>query len=342
LRGALGSACQELKFGLTWTYRRLTGTSALGPLAASYARMLEDMARCPPRYAPSEHWRDVNRAFTRHLHVGGLDRFKSRFFGRRWAAYAPDHPRIYESFIWQYHSRLALEDDERLLERVAEPERGANDVMPVAGRLFSSDLLQSIDEYYAICRGLPARERSERPSGGDLRRPRVVMELGAGYGRLAWLFLTVRPGTTYVIVDLPESLVVSQHYLTAELPHLRVARYEETRLLERVSRADLTGRDLWFFLPWQLDRLEDLSVDAFVNIYSLQEMTRENISAYLAAAGRLTRRRAYVKQHRTERNLADGIVVTSADYPVPSGWRMVAERTCRLWQHVFERTYDIG
>lgn len=331
LRGAIRAAVTDLRFFLVDLFRRLTRTSALGEGAARYRAMVADLERTSEELMPSKHWQSLSREFERHARVDGLKNFKSRFFGRRWAAYSSDSPRIFESCVWQYWNTLAKEDREGLLQ-LEEPERGANEIVTIQGRRYSTDLLQSIDEYYAITEGLPVEPGKQR----------IVLELGAGYGRLAWVFLKARPDVTYVIVDLPQSLFVAQEYLTAELPGLAVGRYEETRERGSFSRDELATRRLWFLEPWQLGRVGTCVVDVFINVYSLQEMTHENIQAYLCEVARLTTVRLFLKQHFLEKNQYDKISVKQEDYDVPEGWVLQLDRTSRLYQHVFERRWEVS
>ena len=332
LRGAISAAVKDFRFFLVNLLRRLTRTSALGDAAPRYRAMVADLARTSENFLPSRQWAGLNKEFDQHLRVDGLERFKSRYFGRRWAAYSTDSPRIFQSMLWQYYSTLKREDPEGLLDRLEEPERGGNDVVTIAGKRYSSDLLQSIDEYYAITRDLPVVPGKKR----------IVMELGAGYGRLAWVFLKARPDVTYVIVDLPHSLFVAEEYLTAELPDLAIARYAEGRDRHGFGRTDLELKRLWLLQPWQLGRVGTCSIDVFANIYSLQEMTHENVDAYMCEIARLTTLRLFLKQHFVENNQFDGIAMRREDYDVPEGWKLLLDRTSRLYQHVFERAWDVA
>ena len=58
--------------------------------------------------------------------------------------------------------------------------------------------------------------------GNSVAIDRPIIEIGAGYGRLAYVFVKARPGCKYWIVDLPPALYVSQQYLSAVLPDRKV------------------------------------------------------------------------------------------------------------------------
>ena len=93
----------------------------------------------------------------------------------------------------------------------------------------SQDLGNSTLEFYAIAEAL----------GREDPGPNGVLELGAGYGRLAWLYLAAFPRLRYLIVDIPPALALSQEYLT--------------RLFPRQARRfgfDISTRTLTWELSW--------------------------------------------------------------------------------------------
>ena len=52
----------------------------------------------------------------------------------------------------------------------------------------------------------------------DVRVPRSLLEIGAGWGGLAYQFKKVFPKATYIIVDLPQSIIFSATYLKTAFP----------------------------------------------------------------------------------------------------------------------------
>ncbi len=49
-----------------------------------------------------------------------------------------------------------------------------------------------------------------------------IVEIGSGYGALARIFKTMLPDTTYVLIDLPESLFYAQVFLQSNFPDAKV------------------------------------------------------------------------------------------------------------------------
>jgi hypothetical protein len=149
------------------------------------------------------------------------------------------------------------------------------------------------------------------------------------------------PDCTYVILDLPEALLCSSHWLNRVLPD-DCAPYEESRELTSLSRETLLSRKVWTLAAHQIEAITDRSVDAFVSIYSFAEMPRSAIDNYFSQLSRVTDGVLYSKQRKVEKNRMDGIEVTAATYPVQSFWELLFERTTILYEAFFEAAYAVG
>lgn len=154
-------------------------------------------------------------------------------------------------------------------------------------RLISQDLANSALEAAAIRRAT---------AGGSATS---FLEIGAGYGRTAYVLLNVFPESVYTVVDIEPALSLSRWYLTQLFPPER----------------------LHFLLPDEALELPRGSIDVALSISSLQEMTAEQVRGYLGVLGRAAAGGiVFLKQLKAWRNPADGIVVRFDEYPVPQGW----------------------
>jgi hypothetical protein len=81
----------------------------------------------------------------------------------------------------------------------------------IDGALYNLDTLKFFEALIALERGAVLDEI--RTSG-----PKIVWEIGAGWGGFAYQFKTLFPDVTYVIVDLPERLPLATTYLETLLP----------------------------------------------------------------------------------------------------------------------------
>jgi putative sugar O-methyltransferase len=121
----------------------------------------------------------------------------------------------------------------------------------------SRDLLDSINEIYFLLRRAPLL------SGEDVS----VLDIGAGYGRLAHRMLTAVPNITrYYCVDaVPESTFLCDWYL----------RYRGL-----ADRATVVPLDM-------LDRLGERRIDLAVNVRSFTEMSYPPIAAWIGLIAEL-------------------------------------------------------
>lgn len=332
---------------------------------------IEEMFGClergPEVFLPSKFWQQLNEQNIEQLETTGLANLKrtlaqnyftwvvgmrsplfrhvSRTAGwRDWLkvlrglpAYSKENGlglrRFYELVIF---TRLTWclaqrQDSLDLLTRITEPEFGRPFRITLGNRLISQDLANSAMELYSIL-------EAQKPSF-DQRF--TVCELGAGYGRNAYLFLSAFSNCKYIVVDIPPALYVSQEYLATVLPNKRIMRFRCFSKFEEVQ-SEFERADIVFLLPHQAELLAEKSVDYFVNISSLHEMTFKQIEAYFKLVDRLTRGYFYMKQWRSFDNLRDGITVKQADYPYRSSWAQIYTRTPSSHPLFFETLFQIG
>ena len=107
-------------------------------------------------------------------------------------------------------------------------------------------------------------------------------------------------------------------------------------------REELQAADIVFLLPHQAELLAAKSVDLFVNISSLHEMTKAQVSVYFRLIDRLTRGHFYTKQWKNFVNERDGIAMAETDYPYEPRWKRVLRRTARAQPAFFEALYQLG
>lgn len=109
------------------------------------------------------------------------------------AAYA-----VYSAFCSLVWDRALLLDEAKVIPRMSEPLKGNPYRIERGDRLISQDLARSAIEYNTISRFM-----NDNP---------VVLEIGAGYGRLAHAFY-VMGVQKYIIVDIAPTLFLAQTYI---------------------------------------------------------------------------------------------------------------------------------
>jgi hypothetical protein len=131
------------------------------------------------------------------------------------------------------------------------------------GRGISQDIANSLVEFYAIAEGM----EHDRPTGNG------VLELGAGYGRLAWVYLSAFPDLRYFIVDIPPALAICQDYLTRLFPDRPAFRFRRFDSYSDVADEMRTAQ-IGFLTPNQLELVPDWGAGAFINVSSFTRCGR--------------------------------------------------------------------
>ncbi len=289
-----------------------------------YERARRDLEATSSVFKPAKQWRFISFLFQRMIRGFGLGEFKSTF-GRFLAAFEPHNRRYFEALHHVYASSIKERDSLGLLERLEEPDLGRGDVVRVDGRNVTMDLLQSIDEFY----------RMKDAMGFAADDEITFAEIGAGYGRVPYVVLNAMPKARYFIFDLPESLLLSQYYLTTLFPSSTATLYPESKV------SSWSHVRLAFGLPDQITELSPRSVDMMLNIYSFMEMSTEQVSAYFDQIERIEPQGLYIKQHKHEVNLLERSLLTNELYPVRPTWSLAYHGTSALYEDVFEAVYRI-
>ncbi|RJQ48197.1 MAG: putative sugar O-methyltransferase [Gammaproteobacteria bacterium] len=241
---------------------------------------------------------------------------------------APQNRFIYRLFMAGLIEAARSVDRQQLFDRIEEPSLGNPWPVYYKNMRTSQDVCNSLIEYYSIS------------SISDLPERAIIGELGAGYGRSAYMFLKASPGMKYVVFDIPPAIYVSQWYLSHVFPDKKIFKVQSFRNFEDI-RKGYEQSDIAFFLPEQIELFPDKHFNLFLNISSLGEMRLEQIRNYLFQISRMTHGYFYSKQWVTSVNTGDNMVIRKEEYPVPPGWEIVYSRNTIVQKKFFETLYRI-
>jgi putative sugar O-methyltransferase len=189
--------------------------------------------------------------------------------------------------LWQY----AAAHDTSGVTELSEPLLGGPFPVYANGRLISQDLANTALEVSALQAGL------------DGRTPRHILEVGAGYGRMAHALLSIYPEASYTIVDIEPAIDIGRWYLSQLFApeRLRFLSPDEARLLPAGS------------------------ADVALSISSLQEMTPQQVESYLRLFDRVAEGgTVFLKQWEVWTNPVDNVTMRFDEYPIPDRWVSVA------------------
>ncbi|MBV8888924.1 MAG: putative sugar O-methyltransferase [Alphaproteobacteria bacterium] len=134
------------------------------------------------------------------------------------------------------------------------------------GRRLSSDFLWRVSMLERLSHYLPRTDEKL-----------VVVELGSGSGNFARAFKLAYPNSTYICIDIPETLFFANLFLTANFPSIRALYISSDG---PGINNDLLDYDFVFIPTEFAHRLDGLQADLFVNMNSLGEMTNEVIEQW--------------------------------------------------------------
>ena len=113
----------------------------------------------------------------------------------------------------------------------------------------------------------------------------TVVEIGGGFGGMAYYLLRCRPNLTYLDFDVPESLALTTYYLGTALPELRLLLYGENNF----SDESITAAGAVLMPPFELEKLPVGCADVTISSHTTSDMSPQAMRAYLALIARFTR-----------------------------------------------------
>jgi len=124
--------------------------------------------------------------------------------------------------------------------------------------------------YYATCINRMTSDNSETER-------RVIIELGGGFGGMAYYLSRDSKNTVYVDIDLPENLALASFYLTHALPEKKVFLYGEGELTAETFK----DYDIILLPNFEVKNIPTNSTELVFNSYSLAEMPENAITCYV-------------------------------------------------------------
>ena len=158
-----------------------------------------------------------------------------------------------------------------------------------------------------------------------------ILELGGGYGGLARVFKLGKPGVTYWILDLHESLFYSLFYLKCNFPNARFALVSNQKELEQAfsERHNLDFVFVPMGLTEQFSRITKPDFDLLINTASLGEMQQNAVNCYLE----LIQNTLNVKYFYSVNRFCDPYAQCDCSTPLDSLWKI------HLWKLYGEDSY---
>jgi putative sugar O-methyltransferase len=267
---------------------KLTGRGNFtGDQIALLELMRRDNRLSDSPFTPTAFWSKLDRRFEDWFYWEGIGKVEEQGMNEFFSSPQPRDPKLLRYSCWLLYQHVKSCDRFDLLSKIpATVSKGSGLSFEFEGNLISWDLLISIDTVYSI---YEVRDNL-------LTEPVVILDLGAGWGRIGYVLKMANPQCTYVICDLPEALMVSSTYLPRLLPHETVYRYPQNGAAIELSRSELLQPSIRFYGTHHLPTFQDKSIDVLINIGSFQEMTQRQVEEYFAVVDRKVKGTFYTLQ----------------------------------------------
>ena len=112
---------------------------------------------------------------------------------------------------------------------------------------------------------------------------KLILELGAGYGGMAYFLIRDILNVTYLDLDLPENIALTSYYLLKAFPNKKIILYGECDNIND----NLNIGNILLMPSFIVKELYSNQFDLVFNSYSLAEMNKETIDYYMLEFDRL-------------------------------------------------------
>lgn len=134
----------------------------------------------------------------------------------------------------------------------------------------------------------------------------TILEIGGGFGGMAYYLMKQNPNITYINIDLPENIALSSFYLINSFPQKRFALYGEIN----PDSTNLKEYDGILIPNTSIEKVKENSVDLTFNSYSLAEMSSETIELYIRTLSKFTSKFFFHINH------TKNSIVKSSEFPI--------------------------
>tara|TARA_B100001027_G_scaffold215749_1_gene190407 strand:- start:872 stop:1999 length:1128 start_codon:yes stop_codon:yes gene_type:complete len=175
---------------------------------------------------------------------------------------------IYEASIREKYEIIKKYDEDLL--KISDSTFGIdkNELVYVEGKPYTNRFLKEL--------GFIIEMKKEI----NLKNINYIVELGAGIGLLASVFLKLNKIRKYLIIDIPPTLFFSQYYL--QNIGFNVFGYSDVLKERNVDPEKIFKKyDVICMPSWAITKLNNFKFDLFINIYSFQEMEKKQTINYL-------------------------------------------------------------
>lgn len=149
-----------------------------------------------------------------------------------------------------------------------------------------------------------------------------IIELGGGYGGMAWAIKSSTPDAKYINVDLPEVLAISSFYALSCMPEIKIGLYGEVDVSDEDATKDF---DMLFMPSFEIESIKSNWADLAFNTWSLAEMDPVAIKNYVNQLCRISSKYIFHVNH------TKNCVMSSDYFPIDFEKFQLVHRSPAMW-----------
>ena len=166
-------------------------------------------------------------------------------------------------------------------------------------------------------------------------KPNNILEIGAGYGGLACKLTQIFKNSKYIIIDLPEVLLIQNYYLSKNNPSLKIINLLDFNYQENFDIENIEGDII--LVPFTIYKnIQNFKFDLAINTRSFGEMPNKIMVEYIkwieeniSIDGLLYNTNRYVFTKSSDKNKI-------RDYPYDDFWKPIISQPQWLQTHLHE------
>ena len=155
-----------------------------------------------------------------------------------------------------------------------------------------------------------------------------ILEIGGGYGGLAYKIKRLFPQTTCILLDLPETNFISNYYIKSLDPEAKILDFEKLLKQKKVSLTkdlsikefDLVQYDYVILPGYLLENFTETFIDFFINTRSFMEMNLHTINFYFSNIQKLISSNGYFYCVNRYKKATSGDIIKFKKFPFDNFW----------------------
>lgn len=164
----------------------------------------------------------------------------------------------------------------------------------------------------------------------------IILEIGAGSGRLSECILTLRNVSKYVICDIPPAIFISYKRLKKAFPNKKIKLLIDINNANELKKKILEN-DVTFIIPHQISYFEKKLFDLVLAIDCMHEMDKSTLNFYFEHINNISKK-FYFSIWKKTKNWAtqklfkktERLDFEKGDYPIPKKWKIMMKKNLKF------------